>query len=112
MSLADRLRALVGGRPEDPAARPIRVRLLLKGRFGDGWLDVDRELRLPAGCTLGGLLDEAERQGIRLRAAIAQSPHLRHTLMLNGERCPLDENQERVLQDGDQLYLLAPIAGG
>jgi molybdopterin converting factor small subunit len=32
--------------------------------------------------------------------------------MLNGERCPLDEGLERPLADGDQLYLLAPIAGG
>jgi molybdopterin converting factor small subunit len=67
---------------------------------------------LPVGSTLRQLLDAAERDGIDLRAAIAESPHLRHTLMLNGERCPLDENEERVLADGDQLYLLAPIAGG
>jgi molybdopterin converting factor small subunit len=33
-------------------------------------------------------------------------------MMLNGERCPLAENLERVLQDGDEIYLLAPLAGG
>ncbi|MNC92943.1 hypothetical protein D3C83_94670 [compost metagenome] len=54
----------------------------------------------------------AARHAIDLREAIAQSPHLRHTLMLNGERCPLDDNLARVLQDGDELYLLSPIAGG
>jgi len=32
--------------------------------------------------------------------------------MLNGERCPLAEHGERVLVDGDEIYLLAPIAGG
>ena len=48
----------------------------------------------------------------RLRAAIDDSPHLRHTLMLNGERCPVDENLDRVLADGDEVYLLAPLAGG
>jgi molybdopterin converting factor small subunit len=32
--------------------------------------------------------------------------------MLNGERCPVAENQERVLADGDEVYLLAPLAGG
>ena len=47
-----------------------------------------------------------------LRAAIAESPHLRHTLMLNGERVPLDDSAARPLVDGDELYLLGPIAGG
>ena len=47
-----------------------------------------------------------------LREAIANSPHLKDTMMLNGERCPLAEHGERVLVDGDEIYLLAPIAGG
>jgi molybdopterin converting factor small subunit len=33
-------------------------------------------------------------------------------MMLNGERCPFTDNAERVLADGDQIYLLAPLAGG
>ncbi|MCE2557170.1 MAG: phosphotransferase [Acidobacteria bacterium] len=32
--------------------------------------------------------------------------------MINGERCPLDANRERPLEDGDEIYLLAPVAGG
>ncbi|MFM7140578.1 MAG: MoaD/ThiS family protein, partial [Alphaproteobacteria bacterium] len=60
----------------------------------------------------GDLLDAADREGIGLRAAIEESPHLRHTLMLNGERCPVDENLGRTLADGDEVYLLAPLAGG
>lgn len=108
MSFSEKLRGMLG---RDRAPR-IRVQVFLSGRIGLGWQNVDRTFTLPEGSTLGVLLDEAEREGIRLRQAIAESPHLRHTLMLNGERCPLDENQERVLKDGDQLYLLAPIAGG
>jgi molybdopterin converting factor small subunit len=107
MSLLEPLRRLLA--PREPG---IRVHLIVKGRIGAGWYDVDRDLRLPVGATLEGLLDAAERQGIRLRAAIAQSPHLRHTLMLNGSRCPVDEHLGRVLADGDEVYLLAPIAGG
>jgi len=94
------------------AATSIRVRVLLKGRAGAGWHDVDERLTLPSGATLANLIDAAERRGIRLRQAIEQSPHLRHTLMLNGERCPVDENLGRVLADGDEVYLLAPLAGG
>jgi molybdopterin converting factor small subunit len=95
----------------DPAGS-IRVRVILKGRTGSGWHDVDERLTLPPGTTLGGLIDAAERCGIRLRHAIESSPHLRHTLMLNGERRPVDENLDRPLADGDEVYLLAPFAGG
>jgi molybdopterin converting factor small subunit len=90
----------------------IRVRVLLKGRTGSGWHDAEAEIALPAGATLSDLIGEAERRGIKLRAAIESSPHLRHTLMLNGERCPVDENLARALADGDEIYLLAPFAGG
>jgi molybdopterin converting factor small subunit len=96
----------------EPKEPRIRVHLLVKGRIGAGWYDVDRDLRLPIGATLEQFIDEAERQGIRLKDAIAESPHLRHTLMLNGSRCPVDDNIDRALADGDEIYLLAPIAGG
>ncbi|REJ73072.1 MAG: hypothetical protein DWQ36_03925 [Acidobacteria bacterium] len=104
MSWLDRLRG---------ERRPtIRVRVLLRGRIGEGWHDVDRTFRLREGTTLAGLLDAAEKKGVPLRAAIADSPHLRETLMLNGERCAVDDNRDRVLEDGDEVYLLAPVAGG
>lgn len=90
----------------------IKVTVVIKGRIGEGWRDVDRTLKLPEGTTLAGLIDAAERKGVPLRHAIDNSPHLRHTLMLNGERCPVQENLERPLRDGDQVYLLAPMAGG
>lgn len=108
MGLGARLKGLVGG----PGPGEVRVHLLLKGRIGEGWLDVDRTLALPAGATLGALLEAAERQGVPLRHALEHSPHLRHTLMLNGERCPVEANLGRPLADGDQVYLLAPLAGG
>jgi molybdopterin converting factor small subunit len=93
-------------------SKKIKVRVFVSGRIGAGWRSHDQTFKLPAGATLSALLDAAEKDGIELRRAIDESPHLRHTLMLNGERCPLDENQGRVLADGDELYLLGPIAGG
>lgn len=90
----------------------IKVHILIKGRIGDGWKDVDEHLRLPVGTTLGRLVEVASAAGVPLREALEHSPHLTDTLMLNGERCPLDEHKERVLADGDELYLLAPLAGG
>ena len=93
-------------------SRRIRVHLLLRGRIGDGWQDVDRHLRLPEASTIEDLIVAAEAQGIPLREAIEDSPHLRDTLMHNGERCAVPENLGRVLEDGDEVYLLAPVAGG
>ncbi|MFM8411019.1 MAG: MoaD/ThiS family protein [Alphaproteobacteria bacterium] len=113
MSALNGLRRLFGGSgAASGSANSIRVHVMLKGRAGSGWHDVDEVLSLPAGATLGDLLDAADREGIGLRAAIEESPHLRHTLMLNGERCPVDENLGRTLADGDEVYLLAPLAGG
>lgn len=110
MTLRTTLSRLLG---RDAARAPrIRVHVLIKGRIGEGWYDVDRTLAVPAGTTLSALLDLAQRDGLPLRDAIQSSPHLRHTLMWNGERCPLDAHAARRLEDGDSIYLLAPIAGG
>ena len=107
MGLLDRL----SRRPRGESAA-IEVRVVLKGRIGPGWHDVDRRLRLPPGATLEQLLEQAERDGIALRAALAASPHLADTLMWNGERCPVDLHRGRALADGDEIYLLGPLAGG
>jgi len=90
----------------------IRVHILIRGRIGDDWKDVDEHVRLPAGTTLGRLVEATDAAGIPLREALDHSPHLVDTMMLNGERCPFVENAERVLADGDEIYLLAPLAGG
>ena len=90
----------------------LRIHILIRGRIGDAWRDVDTYLRVPQGTTLAKLVEAAARANIPLRESLACSPHLSDTMMLNGERCPLGENQDRELADGDELYLLAPLAGG
>jgi molybdopterin converting factor small subunit len=90
----------------------LRVHVVIRGRIGDEWRDVDTYLRVPQGTTLAELVEAAERANVPLRHALEHSPHLRDTMMLNGERCPLDEHGGRALADGDELYLLAPLAGG
>ena len=101
MGLLDRLRG-----------ESLRVHIIIRGRIGDAWRDVDTYLRVPPGTTLGELVEAAERANIPLRDALARSPHLADTMMLNGERCPLAEHAGRLIGDGDELYLLAPLAGG
>jgi molybdopterin converting factor small subunit len=108
MSLVARIGAWLRREP----GASIRVRVVMKGRIGEGWFDVDRKLSLPPGATLAALIEEADRAGLRLSQAIDASPHLRHTLMWNGQRTPVDENLRRELRDGDELYLLGPVAGG
>ena len=102
------LRRLTRVRPRSK----IQVRVLIRGRIGAGWHDVDRTFRLARGATLAELLPLADRAGVPLASAIAESPHLRDTLMINGERCPLESHRDRPLDDGDEIYLLAPVAGG
>jgi molybdopterin converting factor small subunit len=90
----------------------IKVHVMIRGRIGEGWYDVDTALKAPEGVTLGELITLGEKKGIPFRDALDNSPHLRDTLMLNGDRCPVEEHRDRVLADGDELYLLAPLAGG
>jgi molybdopterin converting factor small subunit len=90
----------------------LRVHVLIRGRIGEAWQDLDEHVRVPAGTTLAKFIDVAGAAGVPLRQALESNPHLAHTLMLNGERCPLEEQGQRELADGDELYLLAPLAGG
>ncbi len=90
----------------------VKIHILIKGRIGDDWKDIDQYMKVPAGTTLGKLVEVADGAKIPLREALANSPHLTDTMMINGERCPFTENAERVLLDGDEIYLLAPLAGG
>jgi molybdopterin converting factor small subunit len=90
----------------------IRVHVLIRGRIGDGWFDVDETVEVAAGTTLRALIADGDRLRVPLAHALANSPHLSETLMWNGERCPVAEHGDRALADGDTLYLLAPLAGG
>ncbi|HEY0989024.1 MAG TPA: MoaD/ThiS family protein [Kofleriaceae bacterium] len=101
MGIFDRLR---GG--------TVRIHILIKGRIGEGWIDIDEHVRVPAGTTLGQLLEITDSARIPLRDALEHSPHLTDTMMFNGERCPFHDNTGRVLAEGDEIYLLAPLAGG
>lgn len=90
----------------------IAVHVLIRGRIGEGWYDVDETVKVAPGTTLAQLIAGGDKLGLPLATAVAESPHLAHTLMWNGERCPVDEHGDRALADGDELYLLAPLSGG
>lgn len=90
----------------------IVVRVLIKGRIGLGWQDTDRTLKVPVDTTLADFISLADNSGVPMSEALENSPHLSDTLMLNGERCPVEANRMRLMQDGDEVFLLAPLAGG
>ena len=90
----------------------VKLHIVIRGRIGEGWKDIDTHLRVPAGTTVARLVEVADAARIPLREALANSPHLAETMMLNGERCPVTEHADRILVDGDEVYLLAPLAGG
>ena len=90
----------------------IRVHILIKGRIGEAWRDIDEHLRLPVGTTLAQLVDRAGAEGIPLRESLAVEHHGVGEMRAVGERCPFEDNRERRLSDGDEIYLLAPLAGG
>jgi molybdopterin converting factor small subunit len=92
--------------------RKIKVHVMIRGRIGDGWYEIDEKLKAPEGITLAEFIELGEARGIPFGEALENSPHLRDTLMLNGDRCPVADNSDRVLADGDEIYLLAPLAGG
>ena len=77
----------------------LKIHIVIRGRIGDDWRDIDTYLRVPAGTTLGRLVEVAEAGGIPLRHALESSPHLTDTMMLNGERCPFGP--------GDALFVPA-----
>ena len=108
MSVVDRARKWLSER----GGPRIRVHVLVRGNVGGRWYDVDRIVMVPEGTTLAELVGASRELGVPLEEAIARSPHLRDTVMLNGERCPIDGEGGRVLADGDELYLLAPLVGG
>ena len=108
MSLFGRSRNFLAER-EGPR---IRVHVLVRGTIGGRWYEVDRIVTIPERTTLAELVAASREIGVPLDEAIARSPHLRDTLMLNGERCPIGEEGGRILREGDELYLLSPLAGG
>ena len=86
----------------------MRLQLVISGRNYDDARSVPRELTLPDGCsldvaleTLAGLLPEGRPLSGDCLVAVSGA-HLG----------TLRRHRPQVLRDGDELLLLAPVAGG
>jgi molybdopterin converting factor small subunit len=62
-------------------------------------------LELPQGSNLKGLIRSVES---RIKASVAPS----FTILVNGERMNIPEDAKRILNEGDNVSILSPIAGG
>ena len=58
--IGDKVRGWLG-RDKEPR---VRVHILLRGRIGEGWYDIDRTLSVPPGTTLGQLIALGEERGV------------------------------------------------
>lgn len=91
----------------------VRTIGLLKALFGSGELEVT----LPPGGTVDEVLSSlARRYGDRAAALFAQTgeataqPSMR--VMVNGRDIAVLGGRQAVLQDGDEVLVLTPMAGG
>jgi molybdopterin converting factor subunit 1 len=81
----------------------MRIRFLLFALYRDMAGHSELELEVRAGCDAGGAIAELRAQNGRL-ARLPERP----VVALNREYTSLDA----VLQEGDELALLPPVAGG
>lgn len=92
----------------------IKVRSILRVKDILGGREV--EFPVSEGCTLGGLLGlMTEKWGEKLSSQIfdPEGQILRHTrLMINGQDIAFLNGLETELNEGDEVLILPPVAGG
>lgn len=91
----------------------VRSIALIKALLGQGEID----LALPSGATIDGLLERlTEIGGEKLAPYVAvpkeESAHAPLRVMVNGRDIAALAGRQTVLQDGDDVLIFVPIAGG
>jgi molybdopterin converting factor small subunit len=91
----------------------VRSIALIKSLLGQG----DIELELPGTTTVGELLDRLSTLGKPELAGYLAKPaqasaHASLRVMVNGRDMAALEDRATVLQDGDEVLIFIPIAGG
>jgi molybdopterin converting factor small subunit len=77
----------------------------------------DMDVALPSGTTIGGLLARLSELGGEKLAPdqtvpIEQSAHAPLRVMVNGRDVAALQGRQTILQDGDDVLMFMPIAGG
>jgi hypothetical protein len=69
MTLSERIGSWFRREPDGS----IRVRVIVKGRIGEGWFDVDHKLALTEGATLATLIERPTARGCASRRRSRQA---------------------------------------
>ena len=82
----------------------IRIHILIKGRIGDTWRDVDEYVRLPKGTTLGRLVEVAGREYmVRGRGYVKSVSDLEKLVLKAGEGTPVQVKDVATVALGPEM---------
>ncbi len=91
----------------------MKVHFLLKGTMLGTFLDHEFDLDLPEGSTLRDELKRAGRaRQVDFDRVMREHEVIRESILVSGDRLVCPQGLDRVLQEGDQVYMLSPLAGG
>lgn len=91
----------------------MKIHFLLKGYMLGTFLDHDFDLNLPEGTTLKQALRRAGRERrVDFDRVLAEHEVIRESILVSGRRLDWPGCLDHVLQDGDDVYMLSPLAGG
>jgi len=97
-----------------PEAITVKVRsiALLRSLLGQGELDVNLSRGADVAGLLSILIERSEGLAPYLAEPVEKSAHEPLRVMVNGRDIAALGGRQTVLQDGDEVLLMIPIAGG
>ena len=91
----------------------MKVHFLLKGYMLGTFLDHEFDLDLPDGTTLKEALRRAGAgQRVDFDRILKEHEVIRESILVSGRRLDWPACLDHVLQEGDDVYMLSPLAGG
>ena len=91
----------------------MKVHFLLKGYMLDTFLDHEFDLDLPEGATLRAALRRAGRERrVDFDRILKEHEVIRESILISGQRMDWPVCLDHVLKEGDDVYMLSPLAGG
>jgi molybdopterin converting factor small subunit len=91
----------------------MTVHFLLKGYMLGTFLDHEFDLDLPEGATLRQALRRAGKERkVDFDRVLKEHELIRESILVSGQRMDWPACLDHVLEEGDSVYMLSPLAGG
>ena len=91
----------------------MKVHFLLKGYMLGTFLDHEFDLELPEASTLKEALSRAGRaRKVDFDRVLEEHEVIRESILVSGQRLDWPACLDHVLKEGDDVYMLSPLAGG